>query len=221
MNSGFFQVWIDALTKPTEENYVAITEAPGVSFSTAAIWIFLTSTISFALSAGERLLFGGTGADLAQMFGRGGDSFSGAAGRSPYLLLCFAPLVGVFAIIGLAIGTGLTQWIAGMLGGKGTFNKLAYAVAAFSAPFSLISGLIGGIPIVGFCLAPVSLYLIFLQVLAVKAVNRLDWGKAAIAALVVPFLLILVCCCLGFAAGAVLGPALGNVFSQINSGLVP
>jgi hypothetical protein len=214
---SIFQVWIDALTKPTEANYASIVEEPGVSAGKAFLWVFLAATISFPISLLEQITFGG----FSRLLSAGqGESIRRLGGSLIYLVIG-APVFGIFAVIGLIIAGAVTQWIAGMLGGKGTFTKLVYAVAAYSAPFSLIAGVLGGIPFVNFCIGIAGLYTIFLEIVAVKAVNRFDWGKAVIAALAVPVIFTIVCCCLGFVLSAVLGPIVGNVLSQINQQLVP
>ncbi|RME05781.1 MAG: hypothetical protein D6803_08190, partial [Anaerolineae bacterium] len=57
-----------------------------------------------------------------------------------------------------------------------------------------------------------SLYVFYLNVLAVKGVHGLDTAKAA-GAVVLPGLgLALIFCCCVVLAGALVGPALGNVF---------
>ena len=79
------------------------------------------------------------------------------------------------------------------------------------------------IPFVGILTGLISLalsiYLIVLEVLAVKAVNRLDTGKA-VGSVLLPGLVIalLICCCI-VVAFALMGPVIGNVFDSINQSL--
>jgi len=56
-------------------------------------------------------------------------------------------------------------------------------------------------------------------VMAVKGVNQFDWGKA-VGAVFLPGLVIffIVCCCI-VAVSSLLGPAISDVFNQINQGL--
>jgi hypothetical protein len=115
-----------------------------------------------------------------------------------------------------------------MFGGKGTFDQLAYTLAAISTPFALISGvltLLSAIPFVGLCFTVVSLvaglYVLVLEVMAVKGVNQFGWGQAA-GSLLLPF--ILLCCCLSVGVIGVLrvlGPRITDTFNQINNNLVP
>jgi hypothetical protein len=110
----------------------------------------------------------------------------------------------------------------------GTFDKLAYASAAISVPFSLLTGvltLFAAIPFVGLCTGIISLllsfYVLFLQITAVKAVNRFGWG-AAIGTVLLPVLVIgFFCGCLVIGGLTLLGPTIGDVFSSINQSLAP
>jgi hypothetical protein len=86
-----------------------------------------------------------------------------------------------------------------MFGGRGTFDQLAYAIAAIVAPFYLVSAvltLLSAIPAVGFCFGLVGLlaglYVLVLEVMAVKGVNQFGWGQA-IASLLIPVLAIACC----------------------------
>ncbi|MCJ7567131.1 MAG: hypothetical protein MUO58_06300, partial [Anaerolineales bacterium] len=52
-----------------------------------------------------------------------------------------------------------------------------YALAAFTAPLTLLSGVIGWIPLVNCLTIPLGIYSLLLTLLAVKSVNRMSWGK--------------------------------------------
>jgi hypothetical protein len=51
------------------------------------------------------------------------------------LEVVLAPVGGV---IGLAIGAGAINWVAGRLGGKGSFEATAYLLGAIQAPYLLV-----------------------------------------------------------------------------------
>lgn len=115
-----------------------------------------------------------------------------------------------------------------MFGGRGTNDQLVYTLSAILTPYLIISGLLTlltAIPYVGFCFGLISLlaaiYILVLEVMAVKAVNQFGWGPA-IGSLLIPALVIgFLCACLVGGALLLLGPAVGNVFSSINQSLVP
>jgi hypothetical protein len=127
-----------------------------------------------------------------------------------------------------AVFVALVQWIAKMFGGKGNNDKLAYTAAAIAAPYSLVSGvfvLLSAIPYVGFCfriiLALAGLYIIVLEIMAVKAVNQFGWGQAIGSYFIPGLTLLLICCCVAAIVGSITGLALGNVWSTINQSLAP
>jgi hypothetical protein len=64
-----------------------------------------------------------------------------------------------------------------------------------------------------------SIYAIYLQITAVKAVNRFGWGAAAGSVLLPGFVIAFVCGCLVVVTLMLLGPMIGNVFSGINQSL--
>jgi hypothetical protein len=64
------------------------------------------------------------------------------------------------------------------------------------------------------------LYILVLQIMAVKGVNQFGWGPA-IGSLFIPAIaILLVCCCAAAIVGALTGAALGNIFSTINQSLI-
>jgi hypothetical protein len=99
-------------------------------------------------------------------------------------------------------------------------------MAAILTPFSLISGvltLLSAIPYVGACFGIVSLvaglYVLVLEIMAVKGVNQFGWGQAIVSLLLPAFVLV---CCL--AVGVIglmraLGPAISDTFNSIQQSL--
>jgi hypothetical protein len=132
-------------------------------------------------------------------------------------------------VLAFAIAVALIQWVARLFGGTGSFDKLAYAFSAITVPYSVIAAvlaLIGIIPIIGILTGLISfalsIYVLVLEVLAVKAVNGLDTGKAVGSVLlpgVVIFLLICCCAIVVISGLAMMGPAIGDVFDSINQSL--
>lgn len=180
----FYEIWILALTRPREETFQALAEDPVLSTGRAAVWILVTSLAAYAI--GMSLQFGRLGPIMREV-AREGD-LAAFAGIGIASLLCLVPLFAVFTLIGQVIYVAVLQFVAGALGGAGSFEGLFTAASAYVAPITLISGVLGAIPFVGACLSlPVSLYAAYLGVLTVKAVNHFGWGKA-ILTFVIPFL---------------------------------
>jgi len=221
----FFQVWMDALTKPNESTFAQMANSPSAKATTAYLWIFIGYVINFFLSSivqnqSVRTLlekYGGSGV--------GAGVGSGIAGRL-VVAVCGAPIAALIATLFFAIGVAIIQWVAKMFGGRGNFGQMSYALAAILAPFSIVSGLLSllsAIPFVGFCFSLLiliaALYIIVLEVMAVKGVNQFGWG-AAIGSLFIPGLVIgFICACLAGISFVLLGTALQSVIQQIQQGM--
>ena len=215
-----FQTWINALTKPSEETYAQIAASPQAKTGTALLWVFVASLIqSFIVFLMQGVLMN----RMMQGSGFENQMSTGLVG-----VLCGAPVTAAISVVLFAAFTGVVQWIAGLFGGRGSFERLVYVLAAITVPFTLISALLtllSAIPFVGLCFGLISLlaalYVLYLQVMAVKTVNQFDWGKAA-ASLLLP-VLVLFCCIFVFAFGlaSMLGPQLQEILNEMNPGLTP
>ena len=226
---SLIETWMAAVTKPNEGTFARIVAQPGATTGKAFLWLFVASLITTffslivqAVSAGgqmemfRRML----PPELARELPAATPSFGFGT------VICGAPLGAIFTVLGYAIGIALIQWVAKLFGGTGTFEKLAYAFSSIAVPVSVVSAilaLLGIIPFVGILTGLIGfalgIYVIVLEVLAVKAVNGLETGKA-VGAVLLPGLVIflLVCCC--FIVGmAFLGLAIGDIFEGINQSL--
>ena len=215
-----FQTWIKALTKPSEETYTQIADSPQAKTGTALLWVFVASLIQ------SFIVFLMQGVLMSRMMQ--GSGFENQMGTGLVGVLCGAPVTAAISVVLFAAFTGIVQWIAGLFGGRGSFEKLVYVLAAITVPFTLISALLtllSAIPFVGLCFGLVSLlaalYVLYLEVMAVKAVNQFDWGKAA-ASLLLP-VVVLFCCIFVFVFGvaSMLGPQLQDILNEMNPGLTP
>jgi len=220
---SFFQVWIDALTKPSENTFSQMASSPNAKAMTAYIWVFVTSLIELFFSF---LINGALVRRAFEQGGYGGSLPGGGVGIALIGAFCGGPIVAVIVTIFFAIGAALIQWIAKMFGGKGTNDQLTYTFGAIAAPVYLISTvfvLLGAIPFVGICFrilaSLLGLYVLVLYIMATKGVNQFGWGQAA-GSVLIPFaVVLLVCCCLGVVASAALGTAFKSFFQQFQNGL--
>ncbi len=223
--ASFFQTWIPALTKPSEQTYATIAASPNAKASTAYLWVFLSSIVASLFTL---IIQGATLRNQLAQSGVGADRLGNGFGAVLITLLCGTPIFAAIGTIFFAIGVAIVQWIAKMFGGKGTNDQLTYTFAAISVPYSLVSSifiLLSAIPFVGFCfriiLGLAGIYIIVLEIMAIKGVNQFGWGPA-IGSLFIPGLVVgLFCCCLLAILGAAMGPVIGNIFSTINQSLNP
>jgi hypothetical protein len=212
----FYQIWIKALTKPSEQTFAEIANSPDASPNKAYIWLAISYIVSFFFIM---LL------TLVRTSGQYGDLGS-SLGSSSIALICGAPIGAVIGILFFALMTAIIQWVAKLFKGTGSYSKLIYAVAAFTAPIMLVSGVLSAlslIPFIGLCFSVISIglsiYSLVLWIMAVKAVNQFGWGEAAGSVLLPGIVIGLLCGCLVIGILMLLGPVIGDVFSTINTSL--
>ena len=223
------ETWTAAVTRPNEGTYSQIAAQPGATTSKAFLWVFvasiltsLTSLIAQAVSFGGQSMFRQLlPPEIARELPIGSSPAIGFG-----VVICGAPVGAILAVIGFAIATGLIQWVAKLFGGTGSFEKLAYTFSAISVPFSVVTAvltIIGIIPIIGILTGLISfalsIYVIVLEVLAVKAVHGLDTGKAAGSVLLPALVFFIFICCCVIVGVALMGPVIGDVFDSINQSL--
>jgi hypothetical protein len=206
----WYQAWIDAITKPTVAAYEALVSRAGVSTGRAALWVFLAnivgSAVTFALLAVSPEL---------NPFAAVDPSVAPDLSRYPLIAVCGAPVAAVFAVAGLLIVAGISHAIARALGGAGTYPQLTYAMAAYSSPISIIGSAIAFVPVLKCLGLPLGLYALYLNVLSIRAVHRLSWGRALLSSVAILAGVLVIAACLAIVFLALIGPAIGTVFSNI------
>ena len=221
----FFQVWMNAITKPNEATYAQMASSPNAKATPAFLWIFLVSLVqSFVLY----LVQGSVFRRMLEQQGVSNQLPNQGFGGTLIGLICGAPISAVISVVAFAVATALIQWIAKMFGGRGTFDQLAYIFGAIAAPAALVTTvltLLTGIPFVGACFGIISflvaIYVLVLEIMATKAVNGFGWGQAAGSVLIPGAVLLLLCCCLAFGIATLVGASVGNVFSQLGPFPIP
>lgn len=219
--SEWVTVWREALTRPSEQTFARIAQSPNAKSTTAFLWIFLGSLVNFFLAS---LVQGALMSQMMQNSDLGIEGIPAGAGGGLMAAICGAPIGAVISVAMFALVVGIVQFIAKMFGGQGTFDQLAYSIAAIVTPFYLVGSLLtllAAIPAVGFCFGILGLlaglYVLALEVMAVKGVNQFGWGQA-IASLLLPVFAIV--CCVSIAVVGImqaLAPQLMDVFNSITT----
>lgn len=228
--AGWFSIWLNAVTKPSEKAYSALAESTDAQTNNRAFtWVFLAGTVSAIISGILQALLQLAGL-APQMPGISDliESAPRSAIGSLGIALCTSPVAGAFAVLFFAIFVGVVQWVAKMFKGTGSFSQLAYVTAAISVPFTLVSSLLSPfvtLGTVGYCFSGVSLllglYAMYLQLLAVKSVNRFGWGEAAGSYFLPVLAFGCLCACVAFGLTSLLLPAVSETFNQITPNLAP
>ena len=202
-----------ALTQPNVATYEQIAnDAPPESTSKAFTWIFAASIISGLIGVAGAFIFGNA-TRVSNVSGVNPALFAGTS--STVGLICI-PIVGLLAVLVTALFVGISHVIARALGGTGTYNKLLYATAAYSAPLQMVYSVIGLVPVLGSCVNLIlGIYGLVLNVTAVKAVHQFDWGKAILSSVVIWIGVLVIVAVVVIVILALLGPAIGNIFSNM------
>jgi hypothetical protein len=223
----FYQTWIKALTQPNERTYAEMAMSPNAKAATAYLWYFIAMLVQFFFAS---LVQNAYLQQIVEQFGNGEYSqyISQGQGIVSRLItaICGAPIAAGVGVLFFALSVALVQWIAKMFGGRGTNDQMAYTMSAILTPYLLISSiltLLSAIPFVGLCFSLLSLlaglYILVLEVMAVKGVNQFGWGQA-IGSLFIPILgITCLCACVVGGTVALLGSVMGETFRQIQQGL--
>jgi len=217
--SEWISVWRDAITRPSEQTFSRIALSPNAKLTTALLWVFLGSLVNIFFAS---LVQAPLMRQLMQNYDFGASGFPTGVGGGLVAAICGAPVGAVISVVIFAAVVGVVQLLAKMFGGRGTFDQLAYAIAAIVAPFYLINGvlaLLSAIPFAGACFGIIGLlaglYVLVLEVMAVKGVNQFGWGQA-IGSLLLPVFAV-ACCLLVGVIGAMrmLGPGISDIFNSL------
>ncbi|NIM96386.1 MAG: hypothetical protein GTO18_22025 [Anaerolineales bacterium] len=205
------EIWLSAITSPSVETFEEIANDPNAKANRAFAWVFVSALVAYAIMMVLQFFVGG----ILGLSAFGMDEVMALFGASIIIMICCAPIGGALAVLGFAINTGLSQLIAGLLGGTGTYDKLAYAFGSITAPISLISSVLAPIPYLNCLGILLGFYVVVLNVIALKAVNQFDWGRAILTYVIIWVGAIFIVACIFIFFLALLGPAIGNVFSEI------
>jgi hypothetical protein len=208
-------VWLSALTRPSPAAYEDFLRDPEASASRAFKWVAIAGAISYGLLAILLTLF--ASASLPPEALPPGTSFNPLVFLA-IQLICGVPIVAAFACLGVALYAGIVHLTGSLVGGRGTFSDTLYAIAAYYAPMQIVGAVVGFIPFVNLCLGGLlGIYTVYLNVVAVKAAHRLDWGGAIIAGLMPILLGVVLGVCVAFFVVSTLSssPELQDLFRQL------
>jgi len=196
---SWFQAWRAALTRPSVATYADLLLDPKVSLRRATAWLFTASFLSYLVGVGiQAAVFPGT---LAEIIRGAAETAPAGVGVTPTLLLVISlactPFLAGFILVLYLVGFGIIQFIASALGSQGSYTELVYAHAAYLAPLTLLTTVLGMIPLVNCLTLPLALYSFGLQLLALKAATRMEWSRVIATLLVIVLLIGLVVAVLG------------------------
>jgi hypothetical protein len=190
-----FQVWSMALTNPSEETYRRIVRDPDAGLGRAVVWFLAATLVGTTITVIANVLFGGLPSfsqmtELTEMM----PEYQDLMGNMALFQVICIPVWTVVGLLVFLVHTGAIHFVAGALGGEGTFSDLIYAFAAYTAPFTLVYNVLLAIPIIQCFAVFLSFYALYLGVVALKVVHRFDWGKSiATFGILIAFLVLVFC----------------------------
>jgi len=214
------ETMIKAVTQPKDEGYRQIVNDPGASLGKAVLWLAVSGFLGGLFTGFVSWIFGTSAFDMVSQY----TDYDIPRTSGSFLSVVTNPIGGAIgAIIGAFLLVGLIHLVSKMLGGEGSFEKMFYASAAFTAPLGLVTSVLNAIPFIRCLTIFVSIYILVLTVIANKVVYGYDTGKAVIASIAPVLVVFLFCCCIvvifGSLFSAVLGPGIGDVFQNITNNL--
>jgi uncharacterized membrane protein len=191
---SWFNAWRAALTRPSVATYADLLLDPRLSLRRAAAWLFTASLLAYLVDIVlQATLFPSTLVDVIREASQTGPQ---AYQATPTVLLIASlactPFMAAMFLAAYLLGFALLHFIASALGSRGSYTELVYAHAAYLAPLTLLTALLGTIPVVNCLTLPLALYSFGLQLMALKAATRMTWGRVIAVLAVVAVLVVLV-----------------------------
>ncbi len=223
---SWFQTWLNITTRPGEPAFEEERAKPQANITTAAIWVGLAALVAgiFAMIQGAMAVrqfqaMGGVQGILGQ-FNLPPEVMDQVnqlpAGLIPGMgtpgVGIGALITGILsAIISFIIFAGVLQLVAKLLGGTGSFSKYTYLLAAIYVPVTLVSSVLGIVPLLGGCISFILwIYQLVLAYYATRVEHKLSSGRSIIVVLAPLLVLFVIGCCFIAMVGGILGAVLGS-----------
>ena len=196
---AWYQVWLSVMGSPSEKSFHFILSDTKLSMDRGLIWMFCAALVQYIVVAGLlyfvwvplfRNLAVDAGLDL---------DVNAVIGGMGLLGLILIPIGASAYTLFFALQSGILHLIAKLFGGRGSFEQLVFATAAFQAPLLIISIVAVFIPYLNFCLGPIlAIYGLLLMINALKAVYRFGTGSAVVVLFLPGIIFIIIGCVAGF-----------------------
>jgi hypothetical protein len=201
--TSWSEVWTAAVAQPSVKTYAQLSDHPDASSGRAFIWIVASAAISYAFSLIIELVVGALDSTLLLL-----------------ALVCGFPIVAILVTVAFAINSGVTQLVARVLGGTGTYDQLTYVLAAYIAPLTIFTSVLSTLPVLRFLNVALWIYGLVLNVISVKAVHRFGWGRAIASSLAITMVALFLAACAAVFFLVLLGPGIEETFGDIANQLL-
>lgn len=204
---GLPNQYIKVLTKPGAQSFV---EEQGKA-DWGIIWLQLLFVGVIGTIIGLLRAAMGT---AATMVTNGGSSAAAYGAIAGFFAGSASVASIIFVIIGFFIVVGIQYLLAKAFGGTGDFKQQAYDYLLFFVPLTIISNILGLIPVLGILAGfAIGIYQLVLNVFSIMASHRLSGGKATAVVLIPIAVIILVVFLCAVVAFALLFNAASNSYN--------
>jgi hypothetical protein len=186
-----FVTWLQALFFPNTDFYNRFAAAGNATLKTALLWFFTATLISTLLDGLTTLFYGAPILLLiSKMFESAPQETQQIVQQiiskgSLILVICGGPISMLFSMAVWLLLVVLLNRIARSMGGSGTLDQFAFTVGAYSAPILICGTVLSNFPIIGLLRYLIYIYEVFLTLVTLRSVHKLDWAPALVAILLV------------------------------------
>ena len=190
----WYDVWFKALTQANVDSYTALLRDPLANPGRAYWWVFLAALVTGLVS-----LLNPSIMQISNLLEKeqGGENFTAMMAVG---LVVLVPVGAGFSVLGLILGAAIYNFLAKSFGGSGNFSRTVYLMGAYTAPFSIITGILSIIPLVNCLTIFMGFYSFWLSITSIQAAHRLNGGRASIVVLI-PGLVIFMFSCIALMVG--------------------
>ncbi len=194
----WYDIWFRALTQANVDSYTELVRDPLARPGRAYWWVFMAGMVTGLVSLMNPFLI----STLSQFeHEKGGANISAILA---VILVVGVPFSAGIGVLALMLEAAIYSLLARLFGGSGNFSRTVYLIGAYTAPVSIITGILGVIPLVNCLTFLLASYTLWLNIVSIQAAQRLNGGRATIVVLL-PSLTIIILLCLVLIFG---GPAL-------------
>jgi len=181
----WYDVWWKALIRPNADTYTALVRDPLASPGRAYWWVCLAGIVTGLISLANPAVIQALDSLEKEQTGT---NFIALA------LVVLVPVGAILSVLGLILGAAIYNLLAKPFGGSGNFSRTVYLMGAYSAPLSIVTGILSIIPLVSCLTIPLGFYSFWLNVTSVQVAQRLNGGRATIVVLIPALSVFMILC---------------------------
>ncbi|MBC7814468.1 MAG: YIP1 family protein [Burkholderiales bacterium] len=210
---SWYETWRMAILRPGEETARRIANDPNASARTAYLWVLASTIFTLPVSLLQLSLLPEAlnQPEIRELFP------AEMTGQILTISMWAIPIGVLLSVPLFMLSMTITHWASRQFGGMGSYERLAYANAAFSAPLQIVAAVIGLVALFlttsgGIDLSQIGtligLYSFVLYAISIKAIHELTWGRTIGSILILMVIMVALTFMVFCAFAALFGPQL-------------